>query len=132
MTLPDDWRIYLDELITHFKDGKDSIRSGINELIENGYILRMRRRDENGRLREYVYDVFEVPSRIGKSNVGESNVGKSNVGKSYVGKSYVGKSNTTKYIYTQSNKKRLITNRLIITHKKNPHQKICVWKSILI
>ena len=79
LTLPDDWQIYLDELTTHFTDGRDSIRNGIKELLNNGYIVRSERnRDEKGHLKGYTYDVYEVRTYDGKSNVGKSYVGKSN------------------------------------------------------
>lgn len=78
LSRPDDWRIYETELNKHSSDGRDSLRTGIKELEEAGYIHRTRKRNEKGQLREYEYQVFEQPNQIGKSNVGKSNVGKSN------------------------------------------------------
>ncbi len=40
MSLPDDWKFYADELENHFTDGRDSIRAGLRELEENGYLER--------------------------------------------------------------------------------------------
>jgi hypothetical protein len=79
LTLPDDWQIYLTEISTHFRDGKESIRQGVKELVENGYIIRSesRIRDEKGHLKGYTYDVFEVSSKNRFSYVGKSYVGKS-------------------------------------------------------
>ena len=38
LSLPDDWKIYTEDLKNRSKDGKDAIRSAINELIDLGYI----------------------------------------------------------------------------------------------
>ncbi|MGN5882724.1 conserved phage C-terminal domain-containing protein [Staphylococcus simulans] len=81
LSRPDDWQVYETELQKHAADGKDSLKSGIKELEEVGYIKRNRKRDDKGHFREYDYQVFEYPTQSGKSNVGKSNVGKSNVGK---------------------------------------------------
>mgnify|MGYP002655706527 CR=1 FL=1 len=78
LSRPDDWRIYETELNKHSSDGRDSLRTGIKELEEAGYIHRTRRRNEKGRLREYEYQVFEQPNQIGKTYVGKTNIGKSN------------------------------------------------------
>ena len=53
MCLPPDWVLYVSELKKHFTDGRDSITSGINELIKAGYMTKTECRDEQGR---YVYD----------------------------------------------------------------------------
>lgn len=81
LSRPDDWQVYENELEKHSADGRDSLKSGIKELEDKGYIARSRKRDEKGRLKEYDYAVFEQPNQNGLSNVG----------KPYVGKPYVGK-----------------------------------------
>ena len=45
LSLPDDWQIYESELQNHASDGIDSLRSGIQELIQHGYIHRKRRNE---------------------------------------------------------------------------------------
>ncbi|MCM5671932.1 DnaD domain protein [Staphylococcus hominis] len=77
LSRPDDWRIYETELNKHSSDGRDSLRTGIKELEQAGYIHRTRRRNEKGQLREYEYQVFEQPNQIGKTYVGKTNIGKS-------------------------------------------------------
>lgn len=59
LSLPDDWKIHIDELSTHFKDGRDSIRKAIKELQEAGYIERVRIRDENGKFKGWEYLLYE-------------------------------------------------------------------------
>lgn len=78
LSRPDDWRIYETELNKHSSDGRDSLRTGVKELEQAGYIHRTRRRNEKGQLREYEYQVFEQPNQIGKTYVGKTNIGKSN------------------------------------------------------
>ena len=58
-TLPDDWQIYEMELIKHFTDGRDSIRSAIKELTLAGYIKKHQKRSPDGKFRGYQYHVME-------------------------------------------------------------------------
>ena len=62
LSLPDDWKIYEDEIVKHHKDGKASVRSAIKELISTGYIERERIRNSSGQLNGYNYYVYEVPT----------------------------------------------------------------------
>ena len=77
LSLPDNWKIYEDEIVKHAKDGKDSLKSAIKELITHGYIERERIRNSSGQLKGYSYCVYEIPSQSGKSNDGNSIKGKS-------------------------------------------------------
>ncbi|UBH16377.1 conserved phage C-terminal domain-containing protein [Macrococcus armenti] len=105
LSRPDDWQIYETEIIKHCSDGRDSVRSGIKELEDRGYIKRERKRDENGRLNGYEYIVFERPQENHQS-------GKTNIGKTNVGKTNIGKSNTTNNNITNNNNTN--NNRTII------------------
>lgn len=95
LSRPDDWQVYETELVKHTSDGLSSLKSGIKELEEIGYIRRTRKRDDKGRLKEYEYSVFEHPTHMRLSNVGKSNVGNSNIGKTYVGESNTTNNNST-------------------------------------
>ena len=46
LSLPDDWKVYLEEVAKHATDGKDSFRSGWNELKEVGYVDRIAIREK--------------------------------------------------------------------------------------
>ena len=50
-SVPDDWEYSINGLATQFNDGVESIRSGVKELVDAGYITWQRHRDENGRVR---------------------------------------------------------------------------------
>lgn len=58
---PDDWHIYQTQLTKVSSDGKASVRSIINELIEKGYMTRTSRRKENGDFDGYDYTLHEKP-----------------------------------------------------------------------
>lgn len=62
LSMPDDWVFYMDELITHSTDGKDSFKSGFKELKDNGYVERKAIKDENTkRIVSWETIVHEVP-----------------------------------------------------------------------
>ncbi len=61
LTLPDDWKIKQTELRQHFKNmGRDALRTAIQELIEQKYIIQFDYRDQKG-LFNSEYFVFECP-----------------------------------------------------------------------
>jgi hypothetical protein len=62
LSLPDDWDYTLAGLAKISKDGVASVRAGIQELEEAGYITRTQSRDENGMFTKNIYNVFEIPT----------------------------------------------------------------------
>lgn len=62
LSLPDNWQVFLGELSKHFKDGKDAIRAGIEELMYHGYVRRVDSRDDKGRFC-YEYTIYETPGK---------------------------------------------------------------------
>lgn len=63
LSLPENWDYTLKGLTALFSDGMDSIRQGIKELEENGYIVRERKRDARGRLGGMEYVIYETPEK---------------------------------------------------------------------
>ena len=61
LSLPENWDYTLKGLTCLFMDGLDSIRQGIRELEEHGYIVRERKRDAKGRLGGMEYVIYETP-----------------------------------------------------------------------
>lgn len=62
LSMPDDWVFYMDELVTHASDGKDSFRSGFNELKKCGYVERKPIKDEKTKkIVSWETIVHEVP-----------------------------------------------------------------------
>jgi hypothetical protein len=110
LSKPDNFVLSVSYLEKKAKDGRDSVRSAILELIDAKYCRRVRLRDEKGKLKGFEYQVFDSKcndngcmdeevvgdeaSINGKSNVGFPNVGKTNVGKSPTNKYYIENTNT--------------------------------------
>ncbi|MBY0039106.1 DnaD domain protein [Bacillus cereus] len=61
LTLPDDWVFYREELATHAKDGLDSLRSGMKELKEYGYLQRIPIRNDKNKIISWETVIHEVP-----------------------------------------------------------------------
>jgi len=62
LSLPDDWNFSIEGLAGLCKEGVDSVRSTLNELIKFGYVEKTERiRDEKGRLRGIDYIIHEQP-----------------------------------------------------------------------
>lgn len=72
LSRPDDWQIYTSEVVKNMNDGQKSINSGINELIEAGYVERSLKRKENGDFNGYEYLVYEKPRSIREMPFGEN------------------------------------------------------------
>ena len=72
LSLTENWDYTLKGLTTLFSDGIDSIRQGIKELEENGYIVRERKRDARGRLGGMEYVIYETPEKAVENIVGNS------------------------------------------------------------
>lgn len=62
LSLPDDWIIYEKELLTHFSNGRDSLRATIKELVDAGYITKSQTRDSSGKLSYCDYVIREEPT----------------------------------------------------------------------
>lgn len=58
ISLPVDWEIYKSELKNHFKDGKDSINSAFDELINAGYIIQEEKDKQKGQFGGYNYVII--------------------------------------------------------------------------
>ena len=70
LSLPDDWKIYIEDLKNRSKDGRDSTTSAINELMKKGYIKRTPIKDDKtGKFKGgYDYEVYEIPMELSKDN----------------------------------------------------------------
>lgn len=79
MSRPDDWQIYESEIQNHFTDGISSIRSGIKELTQAGYISRSAQHDGKGKFAGYEYLVYDKPQNQAVSTI----IRKSDNGKSH-------------------------------------------------
>ena len=60
LSKPSDWKAYIKEIAKNSKDGVKSVRSGIKELVDSGYVVRTTERD-NGVITDWVYYVYDKP-----------------------------------------------------------------------
>ena len=69
LSLPDNWQFSENGLCSIFKkDGQASIRSGLKELEEFGYLVRTRTRDNLGRVSSADWTIYDYP-HLEKRNV---------------------------------------------------------------
>ena len=75
LALPNDWKLYVEEVEKWHKDGKRAIYSAFKELKENGYLEREQIRKE-GKIVGWDYIVYEKPigSKLHIQNVDVENV----------------------------------------------------------
>lgn len=61
LTLPDDWIFYMEEVTKHSKDGIASLKAGMKELKECGYVKRFPVKGEDGKISKWETIIYEVP-----------------------------------------------------------------------
>ena len=111
LSLPDDWVIYIDQLIKTSKDGEGSFRSGLDELIKAGYIKRYPI-IEKGQIIAWQTEVYENIGEIDQNQLLGKN---SNVEKRDAENNRENKKKSKKGENTSKHKK----NQLL---SKNPHE----------
>lgn len=72
-SVSEDWEYSINGLATQFNDGVESIRSGIKELVDAGYITWQRHRDEQGRVRGNDVFLHEHPTNKTPNNTYSGN-----------------------------------------------------------
>ena len=61
LSLPDDWEISIRGLASIVTDGVGAVQTGINELLDAGYIVRRRQHAESGAFAGFEYIIHEIP-----------------------------------------------------------------------
>ncbi|MBG9611688.1 DnaD domain-containing protein [Bacillus cereus] len=61
LTLPDDWIFFMEEVTKHSKDGIASLKAGMKELKECGYVKRFPIKGEDGKIIRWEMIIYEVP-----------------------------------------------------------------------
>lgn len=77
LSRPDNWRTSSQHLAQIGPDGRDAVRTGLDELVQAGYLIRHRRQDAGGRwlTETCVYDCAQ-PVHKPSTEAGLSDVGK--------------------------------------------------------
>ena len=60
--LPDKWDFSINGLVAILPDGKDKIKTGLQELEKMGYITRYQERKEGGAFGPEVVEIHEIPA----------------------------------------------------------------------
>lgn len=123
LSKPDDWVTYQTDIEKRSTDGRDSVRSGIKELIDAGYMERIRVR-EKGRFKGWEYSVYEYPQITESTENGFSEVGKTDEKGTENGFSENGKSENGKTDYgeTVTSNNNLSNNNLSNNNYYNDNQ----------
>ena len=124
LSLPKNWDYTLKGLTTLFSDGIDSIRQGIKELEENGYIVRERKRDARGRLGGMEYVIYETPEKAVENIVKNSSPEQSSPVNAEPTEDFPAQGESAEdkaMLYKELNKSR---TKESITHLSNPYQSI--------
>ena len=74
LSRPDNWTICMADLVKRTKDGKDSVNSALDELIESGYVVKTEQQRESGKFSTCEYVVYEQP--VLKTRDGETDAEK--------------------------------------------------------
>ena len=77
LSMPDDWTFYVSELVKHAIDGISSLRAGLKELEDAGYITKEQTRDITGKIAGFEWIVYESPTISRLSTYGKPTYGKS-------------------------------------------------------
>lgn len=64
LSFAENWEFSEAGLTTLSSDGRTSVRSGLVELEENGYLVRTQYRNEQGNFGGYVYNLYEIPITV--------------------------------------------------------------------
>ena len=102
LSLPDNWKFSENGLEAIFKnDGQASIRTGLKKLEEAGYLQRLRKRGEDGRMEAVIWYLRDTPQceKPRLENPSVDNPSLENPPQSNTKESNTKKSNTEKYIY---------------------------------
>lgn len=61
LSKPDGWRIVIKELLSHSKESRDAVYSGLKELREAGWIVLEIKRNAIGQISRFIYHVYASP-----------------------------------------------------------------------
>jgi len=61
LSKPDDWQVYVRDLVKRSTDGRDAVYSGLKELSVCGYVVSETMRNEKGKITGTAYYIIENP-----------------------------------------------------------------------
>ncbi len=73
LSKPDDWVVRIGHLVKAHRDGRDAVRSAIDELVDAGYMIKHPQKSgPDGKMLPVQVDVHELPHRVGLSDADRS------------------------------------------------------------
>lgn len=72
LSRPNDWTLVIADIQKRSTDGKDSVKNGIDELIERGYIVKTEQPRQAGKFATCDYVVYEKPMNTGVNRCGKT------------------------------------------------------------
>ena len=61
LSLPEDWKYSIRGLATMSSDGETAVRASLTELEDQHYLVRTPKRNEEGKITSWIYDIYEQP-----------------------------------------------------------------------
>lgn len=130
LSLPDDWKIYFEEIEKHHKDGVRAVRSAWKDLELHGYARTTKILDEKKKFKEWVKEVSDFKSPdCGFADVQNADVQNADVQNSMLlntNKPITDKQNTNSNkdnISDKSDKESDLENRFALLWKMYPNKK---------
>ncbi|MCC0636832.1 DnaD domain protein [Clostridioides sp. ES-S-0001-02] len=62
-------KVYAKSLISYRKDSKTKVSNALNELMQEGFVIRTQIRNEKGQMKGYRYDIFDTPQSVNSESV---------------------------------------------------------------
>ncbi|RRD39274.1 helix-turn-helix domain-containing protein [Leptotrichia sp. OH3620_COT-345] len=121
LSKPEDWNYNPKEIAKNSKDGLDSVYSGIKELIEAGYISRIRHSD--GTVDYFVFEDIEENDVIDFSKKESQNPNRENPNRENPNRENPNRENPDVYKRKNTTKERIILN-IEYTKEKNTKKEI--------
>ena len=72
LSRPNDWTLIIADIQKRSTDGKDSVKNGIDELIERGYIVKTEQPRQAGKFATCDYVVYEKPINTSANRCGKT------------------------------------------------------------
>lgn len=69
LSKPKDWVVRTSDIISHGKEGEESIRSAMKELQEFGYAEKETIRNTRGEISEHIWYIYNKPTKVDKSTL---------------------------------------------------------------
>lgn len=107
---PADWQVYEVDIVKHATNGRDSVRKCLKELIDCGYIIKNRLRNEKGSFAKNEYIVDDIPSKPDNNPIDWKPVD----GKPNDGKSPTSNIDITNKELTNTNNKGILSNSIFL------------------